>query len=489
MNAEDILFAMDGADLDQVKKAEEKRPSAIRRILPAAASFLLLLGVGFMVFTLANKRGGSDQTGTDNDTAAGVDPQMNYVSGTDNDTAAGLDPQMNYVSVTVPMPVPSEDDEVSYASMIASFNYDGRFYLCSDLIAWRDGLVGDKLIHIKQKVEELAKLKPGEGYDSTDIYALNGYDPGLVVCSVTEDHRIMIFMNPYGHTLWRGSDLFYERLGLTLSSGDDPIARVTYEDQASMLAEGLEKYDETAVYRLDEEYPSELSNFLLALYDADCLLHDGDLMTELHGDGHTQMKMTFEKNDGMRFILYVYDGEYAVLKGFPGVTFKFREPVRVKPLFDLMKERKGGYLGHTEDPRMSFDDCRNDPTFGAYMPGSLPEGYGFNYASALKNYDTEGRHISTKEIEIGFIKETDDGSADITLIYSPKSSLVMEWGSFASEFKDIEYFTEDDIIARTEGGRTEYYAYVTIGNAAVYVAISDGATKAEVFELVSSIGR
>ena len=124
----------------------------------------------------------------------------------------------------------SQPDGVA-ADMLAFFIYQGRCYLQYDWLDHGSDLVGEKVGTATGLIDEWT---PKEGYVelagsvSGDFYTVNGFDPTFLLCMKEDGDAIQLFVCNSGITLYQGSELFEERLGLF-----NGLKAVTYEEEDS----------------------------------------------------------------------------------------------------------------------------------------------------------------------------------------------------------------------------------------------------------------
>lgn len=183
----------------------------------------------------------------------------------------------------------SQQDGVM-ADMLGFFIYQGRCYIQYDWVDHGSALVGEKLGTAKGMIDEWT---PQEGYVelagsvSGAFYQVNGFDPDFMLCMKEEGDAVQLFVCNNGITLYRGSELFEERLRLS-----DKIKSVTYEDEDSWYEEKgqrkplddqdtfqafLQAMDEAAFQRSDSVGLYEDENN--SLYHVYCALDNGVTIT------------------------------------------------------------------------------------------------------------------------------------------------------------------------------------------------------------------
>lgn len=203
------------------------------------------------------------------------------------------------------------------ADMLAFFIYQGRCYLQYDWIDHGSDLVGEKVGTATGLIDEWT---PAEGYVelagsvSGDFYTVRGFDPAFLLCMKEEGNAVQLFVCNNGITLYQGSELFEDRLGLS-----DGLKAVTYEDEDSWYdgKENLHTLDnldaaKTLIAAMDE------ARFQLSdqaeLYEEE----DGGLSKELY---HVYCKL----DNGVTVTLRLFQGGYVTFTGLPDACVQVPE--------------------------------------------------------------------------------------------------------------------------------------------------------------------
>lgn len=203
------------------------------------------------------------------------------------------------------------------ADMLAFFIYQGRCYLQYDRLDHGSGLVGEKVGTATGLIDEWT---PAEGYVelagsvSGDFYTVRGFDPAFMLCMKEEGDAVQLFVCNNGITLYQGSELFEDRLGLS-----DGLKAVTYEDEDSWYdgKENLHTLDnldaaKTLIAAMDEA-KFQLSD-QAELYEEE----DGGLSKELY---HVYCKL----DNGVTVTLRLFQGGYVTFTGLPDACVQVPE--------------------------------------------------------------------------------------------------------------------------------------------------------------------
>ena len=201
--------------------------------------------------------------------------------------------------------------------MLAFFIYQGRCYLQYDRLDHGSGLVGEKVGTATGLIDEWT---PAEGYVelagsvSGDFYTVRGFDPEFMLCMKEEGDAVQLFVCNNGITLYQGSELFEDRLGLS-----DGLKAVTYEDEDSWYngKEDIHTLNDldaikTLIAAMDEA-KFQLSD-QAELYEEE----DGGLSKELY---HVYCKL----DNGVTVTLRLFQGGYVTFTGLPDACVQVPE--------------------------------------------------------------------------------------------------------------------------------------------------------------------
>lgn len=203
------------------------------------------------------------------------------------------------------------------ADMLAFFIYQGRCYLQYDRLDHGSDLVGEKVGTATGLIDEWT---PAEGYVelagsvSGDFYTVRGFDPDFMLCMKEEGNAVQLFVCNNGITLYQGSELFEDRLGLS-----DGLRSVTYEDEDSWYngKEDIHTLNDldaikTLIAAMDEA-KFQLSD-QAELYEEE----DGGLSKELY---HVYCKL----DNGVTVTLRLFQGGYVTFTGLPDACVQVPE--------------------------------------------------------------------------------------------------------------------------------------------------------------------
>lgn len=204
------------------------------------------------------------------------------------------------------------------ADMLAFFIYQGRCYLQYDWIDHGSDLVGEKVGTATGLIDEWT---PAEGYVelagsvSGDFYTVRGFAPAFLLCMKEEGNAVQLFVCNNGITLYQGSELFEDRLGLS-----DGLKAVTYEDEDSWY-DGEE--DIHTLHDLDA-----VKTLIAAMDEAAFQLSDqADLYEEKKNGGlskelyHVYCKL----DNGVTVTLRLFQGGYVTFTGLPDACVQVPE--------------------------------------------------------------------------------------------------------------------------------------------------------------------
>lgn len=210
----------------------------------------------------------------------------------------------------------SQPDGVAM-DMLAFFIYQGRCYLQYDRLDHGSDLVGEKVGTATGLIDEWT---PAEGYVelagsvSGDFYTVRGFDPAFMLCMKEEGDAVQLFVCNNGITLYQGSELFEDRLGLS-----DGLKAVTYEDEDSWYNG---KEDIHTLNNLDA-----IKTLIAAMDEAKFQLSDQAELYEEEDDGlskelyHVYCKL----DNGVTVTLRLFQGGYVTFTGLPDACVQVPE--------------------------------------------------------------------------------------------------------------------------------------------------------------------
>ena len=201
--------------------------------------------------------------------------------------------------------------------MLAFFIYQGRCYLQYDRLDHGSDLVGEKVGTATGLIDEWT---PAEGYVelagsvSGDFYTVRGFDPAFMLCMKEEGNAVQLFVCNNGITLYHGSELFEDRLGLS-----DGLKAVTCEDEDSWY-EGKE--DIHTLHDLDA-----IKTLIAAMDKAEFQLSDqAELYEEEDGGLSKELYHVYCKLDnGVTVTLRLFQGGYVTFTGLPDACVQVPE--------------------------------------------------------------------------------------------------------------------------------------------------------------------
>lgn len=201
--------------------------------------------------------------------------------------------------------------------MLAFFIYQGRCYLQYDRLDHGSDLVGEKVGTATGLIDEWT---PAEGYVelagsvSGDFYTVRGFDPDFMLCMKEEDDAVQLFVCNNGITLYQGSELFEDRLGLS-----DGLKAVTYEDEDSWYNG---KEDIHTLNDLDA-----IKTLIAAMDEAKFQLSDqAELYEEADGGLSKELYHVYCKLDnGVTVTLRLFQGGYVTFTGLPDACVQVPE--------------------------------------------------------------------------------------------------------------------------------------------------------------------
>lgn len=201
--------------------------------------------------------------------------------------------------------------------MLAFFIYQGRCYLQYDRLDHGSDLVGEKVGTATGLIDEWT---PAEGYVelagsvSGDFYTVRGFDPAFMLCMKEEGDAVQLFVCNNGITLYQGSELFEDRLGLS-----DGLKAVTYEDEDSWYDD---KEDIHTLHDLDAA-----KTLIAAMDEAEFQLSDqAELYEEEDGGLSKELYHVYCKLDnGVTVTLRLFQGGYVTFTGLPDACVQVPE--------------------------------------------------------------------------------------------------------------------------------------------------------------------
>ena len=201
--------------------------------------------------------------------------------------------------------------------MLAFFIYQGRCYIQYDRLDHGSDLVGEKVGTATGLIDEWT---PAEGYVelagsvSGDFYTVRGFDPAFMLCMKEEGDAVQLFVCNNGITLYQGSELFEDRLGLS-----DGLKAVTYEDEDSWYNG---KEDIHTLNNMDAA-----KTLIAAMDEAKFQLSDQAELYEEEDDGlskelyHVYCKL----DNGVTVTLRLFQGGYVTFTGLPDACVQVPE--------------------------------------------------------------------------------------------------------------------------------------------------------------------
>lgn len=204
------------------------------------------------------------------------------------------------------------------ADMLAFFIYQGRCYLQYDWIDHGSDLVGEKVGTATGLIDEWT---PAEGYVelagsvSGDFYTVRGFAPAFLLCMKEEGNAVQLFVCNSGITLYQGSELFEERLGLS-----NRLKAVTYEDEDSWY-DGEE--DIHTLHDLDA-----VKTLIAAMDEAAFQLSDQADLYEEKKDGGLNKELYHvycKLDNGVTVTLCLFQGGYVTFTGLPDACVQVPE--------------------------------------------------------------------------------------------------------------------------------------------------------------------
>lgn len=211
----------------------------------------------------------------------------------------------------------SQTDGVE-ADMLAFFIYQGRCYLQYDRLDHGSDLVGEKVGTATGLIDEWT---PQEGYVelagsvSGDFYTVRGFAPDFMLCMKEEGDAVQLFVCNNGITLYQGSELFEDRLGLS-----DGLKAVTYEDEDSWY-DGKE--DIHTLHDLDA-----VKTLIAAMDKAQFQLSDQADLYEEKKDGGLSKELYHvycKLDNGVTVTLRLFQGGYVTFTGLPDACVQVPE--------------------------------------------------------------------------------------------------------------------------------------------------------------------
>ena len=153
------------------------------------------------------------------------------------------------------------------------------------------------------------------GSVSGDFYTVRGFAPAFLLCMKEEGNAVQLFVCNNGITLYQGSELFEERLGLS-----DGLKAVTYEDEDSWY-DGKE--DIHTLHDLDA-----VKTLIAAMDEAAFQLSDQADLYEEKKDGGLNKELYHvycKLDNGVTVTLCLFQGGYVTFTGLPDACVQVPE--------------------------------------------------------------------------------------------------------------------------------------------------------------------
>lgn len=311
MRGTDLLDGMELADPAYVQAADTlpRRKKRYAR-WGALAACLCLVAAGALMWSLS----GTDANGSAGDCFA-ADSVANSGSASADD---GLISGEGGVTIP-PMEVTLSAPEGVEMDMIGFFIYQGRCYVQYDWIQNGMDLVGE---HLGTAIGLIDEWTPEDGYVELagsidgDFYAVNGFDPAFLLCMMSGEDEVELYVCGTGITLKYGAELYEDRLHL---SGN--YTGVEYESRKSWY------YSEGKVRQVSDA--AAVSDFVAALNEAEFLLWSdavetlGESRSSVYG--RELYHLYFRMNSGMTVHLRLYEGGYVRAQGIMDVCVQIPE--------------------------------------------------------------------------------------------------------------------------------------------------------------------
>ena len=217
---------------------------------------------------------------------------------------SGIAPQppiSGELTVTIPLVDKNIGDPIHEACMVAFFIYEGRFYESYD--AAPIALRGEKLGTVNGSIDEWSSptdYAELSGSIGGDFYAVEGYDPGFLLCKDLSDGEVMLYINNRGITVHKGAELFDE--GFRLSGS---YAAVMGQSRYDWFYNTGNSIDLT-------EHRDVLDAFLAALNEG-TFVRTQDILPEGADNVYDSLEshhLYFTKPDGVKVHLRLLDGGY-----------------------------------------------------------------------------------------------------------------------------------------------------------------------------------
>ena len=324
MNKDLIFDAMEYIDdnmLEDVNALRSGSPEKHNRIwmryISAAACVCIVLGGLLFASQFYNMKSYPESDGMDNEMMA--------------EGAGGLSGNSDTANPGVTIPKTEVSLKAGQTSdMLGFFIYESRMYVQYEWIQDHPELVGEYVGTCTGLIDEWTK-KDGyvdfAGSVSGDFFTVNGYDPSDMLCMKGNDGSVMVYFNDNGFTLYRGSDLFNDRLHL-----DNNYSKVEYQtrhDWVKSLGNVKTLSDESA--GVIEAFVEELNKGSF-MYTDDMPLDEGQKNIYDREIYH----LFFHMNNVMTIHLRLYDGGYVRFAGLIPVCVKM-DTGTFNALVDLLK--------------------------------------------------------------------------------------------------------------------------------------------------------
>jgi hypothetical protein len=457
------LEALNGIDESFIVSAEKAEKSCGKRpvwklVLPAAAALLLVIGAALGIKSMT-KRGDKPPVSA----AVTVEPTATAAPAAIETNAPDADNTQNAAEAfTVPDHSMGDSEDCLLPMLLFNDKIYTRFATCSQFSDFFGDYAGS-----------VSSQQPAEWLPSGNVFTVNGYDTGFLVCQRGSNGEAEVYINDVGSVYSAGADLFESKFRLS-----ETLASVMYLDYSE-----ANEYGSPSVIDISSPgFKEAVDLFLEALNEgkwtrnSDYRRDDKTIILSLNNDLFITLRIS------VNGYVYPFPFEYA----FEDCSVK-ADPEKLRPLLDIIDEKMGDHIGYEwSEDHVPEEILQSNERFGRYVPSELPDGYKYYLTTIHYNVDqSTGRILGTDLIEM-IIDEKDYSSAAYVAIL-PKDGLDSRGGCQVFDIPGgrivplseiavpIEEFTEDDILYSSliKWGSSDVtlYAVVIIDDAAISIRV------------------
>ena len=289
----------------------------------------------------------------------------------------------------------------SSADMLGFFIYQGNCYIHYDWIYDDVDIIGKRIGTATGLIDEWTsrdEYVEFAGSVKGDFYEVKGYDPSFMLCMKHADGSISLYVCDTGITLKYGSELYEDRLHL---SGN--YTSVQYETRDSWNESKHELYQLRTTDDIILSFISELNSAEFIPRETVSSEGTGDIFGEME-----IYHLYFKMQNGTTVHLRLWKDGYVLYQGLLDICVQVQDD-SYNNLIDVLENHTGATSADIQSNEKTFEDCRNDPQLGEYIPYYVPDNMTIDRTEILYYLDSEtAKATGTKEITIEY--SGNDGS-------------------------------------------------------------------------------